>query len=269
MRSLLVCLTGAIALLACGGCANQPYMTPERMDNGLVVVLPGIEGRSPLNEGIVRGLVAGGVQCAIDLEDWTSWMGPLYSLRAELRNRRKAAQIAVHVSEYKYAHPGKPVFLIGQSAGGAMALWVAESMPEGQEIDGVIMLVPSISPGYMVDYPLSKTRRGVVNFFSTRDWFFLGVGTTITGTMDGRHTSSAGRVGFDVPARLEPPQEQLYNKLFQVAWHRQMAAAGNTGGHLSSAAQAFIVKYVAPLVKNPDWSDELIAKIISGRKIEE
>lgn len=269
MRSLFVCLAVASALLACGGCAHQPYLTPERKLNGLVVVLPGIEGRSPLNDDIVRGLVAGGVDCAIDLEDWTSMWGPLYNLRAEMRNRRKAGRIAVHISEYKYANPDKPVFLIGQSGGGAMALWIAEAMPEGQEIDGVIMLVPSISPGYMVDYSLSKTKRGIVNFYSRRDWFFLGVGTTVTGTMDGRHTSSAGRLGFDVPPQPEPAKEELYNKLFQVAWHEQMADSGHTGGHLSSSADAFIAAYVAPLIQHTDWSDELIAKVISRRKIED
>jgi len=267
MRTLFAAMTIAAALLSCGGCVRQQYLTPERLDNGLVVVLTGIEGRSPLNRDIVRGLVDGGVKSGMEIQDWTSWLGPLYSLRAELRNRRKAGRIAVHISEYKFANPGKPVFLVGQSGGGAMALWIAESMPEGQEVDGVILLEPSISPRYMIDYALSKTRRGVVNFYSSRDWFFLGVGTTITGTMDGRHTSSAGRVGFEVSPQLDPTRQQLYNKLFQIAWHKQMAATGHTGGHLSSSAEAFIADYVAPLINADKWSDELIAKIISGRKV--
>jgi len=265
MRRLLVLLVCVCPALLCGGCYYQPYKTPERLDAGLVVVLPGIEGRSPLNEEIVQGLVDAGVPYAIDIQDWTSWLGPLYSLRAELRNRRKANQIGVRISEYKYAHPDKPVFLVGQSGGGAMALWIAESMPEGQEIDGIILLVPSISPGYLVDYALSKTKRGIVNFYSSRDWFFLGVGTTITGTMDGRHTSSAGRLGFDIPARPQPQEKQLYDKLFQVAWHRQMSASGYTGTHLSSSAEAFIAYYVAPLIKADKWSDEVIARIIAQK----
>jgi len=266
MRSLLVCLSCVAACVVCGGCYHQPYQTPERMSTGLVVVLPGIEGRSPLNEGVVQGLVDGGVPYGIDLERWTSWLGPLYNLRAELHNRRKATQIAVHVAEYKYAHPDKPVILVGQSGGGAMALWIAEAMPEGQEIDGIILLAPAISPGYMVDFALCKTKRGIVNFYSSRDWLFLGVGTTIIGTMDGKHSSSAGRVGFTVPAK--PGRSKVYDKLYQIAWHQQMAMADNTGTHLTSSAEAFVANYVAPLALSRAWSDELIAKILSGQKID-
>ncbi len=266
MRSLLVCLCCVAAGAACGGCYRQPYQTPEMMSTGLVVVLPGIEGRSPLNKGIVQGLVDGGVRYGIDLENWTSWLGPLYNMRAELHNRRKATQIAVHVAEYKFAHPDKPVILVGQSSGGAIALWIAEAMPEGQEVDGIILLAPAISPGYMVDFALSKTKRGIVNFYSSRDWLFLGVGTTITGTMDGKHSSSAGKVGFTVPAK--PGRSKVYDKLFQIAWHQQMAMAGNTGSHLTSSTEGFVANYVAPLALSRSWSDELVAKILTGEKID-
>ena len=248
-----------------GGCYRQPYYTPERMSTGLVVVLPGIEGISPLNKGAVQGLAYGGVPYGIKLEDWTSWLGPLYNLRAELHNRRKATRIAVKVAEYKFAHPDNPVILVGQSGGGAIALWIAEAMPEGQEIDGIILMAPAISPGYMVDFALSKTKRGIVNFYSSKDWF-LGLGTTISGTMDGKHSSSAGRVGFTVP--LKPGRSKLYDRLYQVAWHQQMAQAGNTGGHLSSLAEGFVANYVVPFVLSRRWSDELVAKILTGEKID-
>ncbi len=262
-------LTWAAALAmaaAAGGCASQPYKTPERMRHGLAVVLPGIEGRSPLNEAICRGLNAGGVNWGIDLEDWTAPLGPLYNLRAELHNRRKANEIAVRVAEYKFAHPDNPVVVIGHSGGGAMALWVAESMPEGQELDGVILLAPAISPGYMIDFALTKTRRGIVNFYSHKDWAFLGIGTTVTGTMDGEHTSSAGRVGFQLPLANSRPK--TYEKLFQINWHRQMADTGHTGGHLSWSTEDFVATYVAPMVLSPRWSEEVVANVLMRRGID-
>jgi len=266
MRRILLCLVCMATAMVSGGCYRQPYQTPERMSTGLVVVLPGIEGTSPMNKDIVQGLAVGGVSYGIDLEDWTSMLGPLYNLRAEFHNRRKATRIAVKVAEYKFAHPDKPVIVVGQSGGGAMALWVAEAMPEGQEIDGIILMAPAISPGYMVDFALSKTKRGIVNFYSSKDWLFLGVGTTISGTMDGKHGNSAGRVGFTVP--LKPGRSKLYDRLYQVAWHQQMAMAGNTGGHLSSSAVGFVANYVAPFALSRRWSDELVAKILSGEKID-
>lgn len=265
MRRFAVGLLAMGAMLAVG-CSRQPYMTPERLDKGLVIVLPGVEGRGLLNEEICRGLAEGGVDWGIDLQDWTVPLGPLWNLRAETNNRGKAKQIATRIAEYKFAHPANPVIVIGQSGGGAMALWIAESMLEGQDIDGLILLAPAISPGYMVDFALSKTRRGVLNFYSEKDWLFLGLGTSLYGTMDGRHTSSAGCVGFMTPPASA--RSKVYDRLYQVAWHEQMAAAGHTGGHMGSSAEGFVRHYVAPFVRAKAWSDELIAAVLTGRPVD-
>jgi pimeloyl-ACP methyl ester carboxylesterase len=240
---------GFLLAAACvaAGCQRQPYLTPERLAKGLVVVLPGVEGRGALNEAVCRGLDAGGVDWGIRLEDWTSPWGPLYNLRAELDNRQKASRIALRVAEYRFAHPDSPIVLVGQSGGGTMALWIAEAMPEGRHIDGLILLSPAVSPGYMVDFAISKTRRGAVCFYSQKDWLFLGLGTMLSGTMDGRHTSSAGRVGF--LTRASAGRAKGYDRLFQIAWHEQMAASGHTGGHLGGAAEGFVQHYVAPFVR--------------------
>jgi pimeloyl-ACP methyl ester carboxylesterase len=266
MRRFFLGALCSAAAAASAGCERQPYLTPERQAKGLVVVLPGVEGRGPLNEGICRGLNAGGVDWGIDLEDWTSPLGLLYNLRAELHNRQKANRIAIRIAEYKFAHPDNPVVLIGQSGGGGMALWIAEAMPEGQYIDGLILLAPAISPGYMVDFALSKTRLGVLNFYSERDWLFLGLVTTLYGTMDGEHSASAGRVGFLLPPGRGRPKE--YDRLFQIAWHKQMAAAGHTGGHLATSAEGFVKHYVAPFVLAKRWDEEVIAGVLTGRRVD-
>jgi len=265
MRTMLIGSLAAVLAWACG-CARQPYLTPERLAKGLVVVLPGVEGESPMNRAICRGLDAGGVDWGIRLENWTTLWGPLVNLRSEIRNRQKANEIAIRVAEYKFAHPDNPVVLVGQSGGGAMALWIAESMPQGQNVDGLILLAPAISPGYMVDFALSKSRQGVINFYSAKDWLFLGLGTTLYGTMDGQHTSSAGRVGFLIPPASTRPK--AYDRLFQIAWHKQMAAAGHTGGHLASSAEGFVRHYVAPFVLARRWDDETVARVLTGRKID-
>jgi len=250
------------------GCNRQPYVTPERLDRGLVIVLPGIEGRSPWNEAICRGLDEGGVDCAIELRDWTSLWGPLFNLRAEVRNRRQARRIAQRITLYQWEHPDRPVVLVGQSGGGAMAAWIAEALGEDGAVDGIVMLAPALSPEYMLDLALAGSRRGIINFHSSQDWF-LGVGTTVSGTMDGYHTSSAGRVGFDVP----PPgpgrtdgdgRTELHRKLFQIPWTREMSVSGHTGGHLTSSSVRYVARYVAPFVRAEDWNAQLVARVTRG-----
>jgi len=260
----------AFVLWACSGlllvgCAKpQPFVSEDRLQRGLVIVLPGIEGRSGFNEAICRGLNDGGVNWAIELYDWTSKWGPLHSLRGESRNREKAFAIASRVIRYQDSHPGRPVVLVGQSGGGAMAAWAAEALPSGRSVDGVIMLSPALSPRYMLDWSLGNSRRGIVNFYSPRDWIFLGVGTVVYGTMDGRHSESAGRIGFKVPSAGGRPR--CYRKLYQVAWQQKMAETGHSGLHLTSGGWRFVMTYVAPFVLAETWDDELVASVLNRRQ---
>ncbi|MFA6135340.1 MAG: hypothetical protein WC869_15115 [Phycisphaerae bacterium] len=268
MCKFLACVLAAAMLTGCWKSSNEvvvSHMGQARLDKGLVVVLPGIEGRSQLNEAICEGLNDGGVTAAIDLEDWTSSvpMNLLYNQRNSLRNREQAEIIADRIMRYKMSYPNRPVILVGQSGGGAMAAWIVEALPPAESVDGVIMLAASLSPQYPLDTALAKSRRGIVNFHSSKDWFILGVGTTISGTMDGEHTSSAGRVGFESPTS-GPRARLYYQKLRQVAWQESMAQTGYTGNHLTSGTRLFVSNYVAPLVLQKTWDREAVAAL--GRK---
>lgn len=262
MQKLLI----MCGLMILGGCNPFSHHTTDimsgRLDQGLVVVLPGIEGAGRLNREICQGLYDGGVRAAVQLCDWTSSYGPLYNLRAEGRNREKAAEIAANIAHYRAAYPNRPVVLVGQSGGGAMAVWIVEALPQGQRVDGVIMLAASLSPQYMLDIALSKSQRGIINFYSSRDWLLLGVGTTFVGTMDGEHTSSAGRTGFEIPEGHMRPG--LFDRLFQIAWSSKMASSGNSGNHLSSGAEKYVAAYVAPFVLAKKWDQALVNRIVNG-----
>lgn len=254
-------LAGMVGIWLLAGCNSQPYVTRQRLERGLVIVLPGVEGRGALNEAICRGLDRGGVDWAIRLWDWTAPLGPLYNLRSETRNRGKAGELASEITMYQFDYPQRPVVIVGHSGGAAIGTWAAETMPKGRQIDGLIMLAPALSPGYMLDWALANCRRGAVNFYSYRDWFFLGVGTTLSGTMDGYHTSSAGRWKFQAPAAGGRPE--AYGKLFQLGWGDEMSDAGYRGGHLDTSRERFVATYVAPLVLNTKWDADLMAAVLN------
>ena len=153
--------------------------------------------------------------------------------------------------------------LVGQSGGAAVAIWAAERLPVGHRVDGIILLAAALSPGYPLDDALTKSRRGIVSFHSSRDRFFLGAGTTIYGTMDGKHGSAAGRVGFTEPA--DGPRAAVYGrKLFQVPWHEQVYRSG-LGGHLTSGSRDFVARHVGPLCQASVWSERTIQRVLSGQ----
>lgn len=261
MRMTWSVLSAVLAVAAVlGGCATKPYMTETRLDRGLVLVFTGIEGRSWLNRAICKGLADGGVPYAIEPVDWTVPGVPLYNLRAEQRNRRKAEKLADRIEDYGRRCPSRPVVLVGHSGGGAMAVWTAEALEEGRPVEGIILLAAALSPDYPLAEAVSRSRRGLVNFHSDGDMVFLGLGTTVAGTMDGHHTSSAGRVGFTLP----PEAGGWTDHVFQIPYRPEMAAAGHWGGHTSVVAADFVRRYVAPLVRAPQWDEAFIDAVAGG-----
>ena len=140
---------------------------------------------------------------------------------------------------------------------------ISESLPARSKVDGMVLIAPSLSPGYDLSAALAHTRGGIVSFHSALDGGLLGVGTALVGTMDGLHSASAGLAGFQPPDTPARPGE--YAKLYQIAWEPGMTAAGHAGGHFSYMVPPFISAYVGPLVKRPAWNETLIADVRTGQ----
>jgi pimeloyl-ACP methyl ester carboxylesterase len=253
-----------LGTLLAGGCASlkfihsddQPYQTYERLERGWVLVFTGIEGRSGFNDGIADGLDKGGVNYSIEIVDWTSSGSAIFNLEAQDRNRRTAAEWAERIEEYEMSYPGRPVFLVGQSGGGAMVAWVAEAL-NNKKVHGIIMLAATLSPGYPLDKALAASDQGIVNFYSDRDVFSLG--TYLFRTMDGQFGRVAGRTGFDVS------EGHGYERLYQIPWTPEMGETGNVGTHMTSGSANFIARYVAPLVRANRWDQNLIGQDTQGK----
>ncbi len=77
-----------------------------------------------------------------------------------------------------------------------MIAFTLEALAPSRKITSGVMLVPALSPNYDLRTAVSRTERGIWNFCSYGDVFFLGVGTLLCGTTDGRHCIAAGNMGF-------------------------------------------------------------------------
>jgi pimeloyl-ACP methyl ester carboxylesterase len=234
----------------CGSWLND-LRTPERLEQGLVLVLPGIEGESLLNHSIARGLVDGGVRSAIEIFDWTTGVILLflYHLRRSRRHKDQSEKIARRIVEYQREYPGRPVHLVGHSGGGAIAVFALECLPDDVKIASAILLLAGISPGYNLTRALAHVEQGIFNFHSRFDMFFLGLGTVVAGTIDGEHTVSAGKVGFRLPAKLDEGELALYQqRLHQIPFRAAMIADFNFGGHMGVSNRVFVARHVAPLL---------------------
>jgi pimeloyl-ACP methyl ester carboxylesterase len=223
-------------------------LDPTQLDRGLAVVLPGVEGRGPLNRDIARGLKDGGFAGAVLVHDWTTSLWPLFAfhLRAERRGRRRAAALAGLVTDYRRRYPGRPVHLVGHSGGAAVAVWALEA---GASVTSAVLLGPALSPGYDLSRALRRAEHGIRHFWSPLDVIFLAAGTFLVGTSDGRHSVSAGFCGFTLPDGAGRETQHLYReRLRQCRYRRGMLGQFHWGGHLGWANRVFVAETVAPLL---------------------
>ena len=250
MKQSLIIAAGIFGALATG-CSLSDLKTPDRMDKGLVIILPGMEGRSAWNYELARGLDEGGVKCGIEIYAWGTPIpgGMLLNVVDRERNERVAKDIRDHIVAYRHEHPRRPVHLIGHSAGGGEAIFATELLPPDEPVSSVILLAAALSPTYDLSPALRRSQYGVFNYYSELDVGFLGAGTAIAGTVDREHALAAGAVGFREPSNLDGDGRQLYaDKLHQVKWDPEMRWSGNFGGHLDWTNRPFARKYLASML---------------------
>jgi len=233
-----------------GGCAVGDLATADRMKNGLVIVLPGIEGRSKYNADIARGLSRGGVPFAIEIYDWGTGLplGSLVNLVALDRNRGQARKIADRIVRYQQDYPGRSIHLVGHSGGGGLAVLTLEALPPGVQVSSAVLLAAAMSPDHDLNQALNHTENGIWNFHTSSDVGYLQVGTGLFGTIDRKHTRAAGAVGFRRPAGASTTRARAYDKLHPVRYRPEMAQAGNRGGHTGWARRQFVAVWVAPIL---------------------
>jgi pimeloyl-ACP methyl ester carboxylesterase len=242
----------AVLLSTCPGCSLDKLRTPERLQRGYVIVLPGIEGRGVLNYTVAKGLADGGVTAAIEIYDWTlggSFLTSVASLRASGHNRSEAREVARKIMAYQDRYPGRPTYLVGHSGGGGIAVFALESLPPGRQATSAILLAPALSPDYDLRGALRHAQQGIYSFYSPYDVGFLKVGTSLVGTIDGRYGRAAGAVGFTMPWGLSQEDRRLYASLLhQQKYLPKMADAGNSGTHVGWSGRTFVAEWLAPLI---------------------
>ena len=200
-------------------------MEPEHLDRGLVLILPGIEGRSFLNLSIMSGLLDAGLPYAMEIVDWTTGriLLLIYHLRAWRRNQLVARQIAARVVEYRRQYPGRPVWLVGHSGGGAMALLAAEFLPAEvfTELDraartrDVIRLLLRCRGSSGQD-----ARRSGTSIPKATMWFSRTRNAIVFGTVDGVHAAKVpGCIGIAAARGSESRGRHAdCRQVFPIAW---------------------------------------------------
>lgn len=114
-------------------------------------------------------------------------------------------------------------------------------------VERVVLLAPAVSAGYDLRRALCQSRQGIDAFTSTRDLFYLYIGTGLLGTSDGTRDIPAGRNGFRVPA-AGSADAAVYSKLRQYPWHPNLSWTGHEGNHAGSFEPTYFRAFILPLL---------------------
>jgi len=252
---LLVAATAAVAT----GCARNNYTSPDRYERGLVVCLSGAGGMMGECRRIRQGLDAGGVNRAIEIFEWSG--GEVLTDQASVaENHRKAAQLARRIEAYLHEYSGRPVHLVGLSAGTGLLVWAMEDLAGDGKITGAILLSSSLDSRYDLTRALERVTDGVYSFSSVFDTI-LSLGVALAGTVDRGGGLAGGLFGFSVPDNASENTRTLYKERFtQIAWRPGDMILGHIGDHLGATNPVFVRTRIAPLVlgRKPEVNPEVV-----------
>jgi hypothetical protein len=252
LRGFLSLITSFAFPLGSRWCSDLSELGSEqRRQKGLVLVLPGVEGKGPLNHNLARGFAEGGLSQAIEIHEWTTGYWPLfaYHLGNTRRTAREASRLANRIRVYQDAYPGRPTILVGHSGGGALVVKALECLPAGRNISAAFLLAPAISRGYDLSRALAHVDAGIWNFYSPLDCILLTLGTSLVGTVDGKHDVGAGAWGFlSSTSRPRPICQGQDACLFQVCYYPRLARFWHLGGHFGWTNRVFVSEWLTPMV---------------------
>lgn len=225
------------------GCAGRPS-APATADR--VFFVHGAAGQGLWYDDLFKGLREGGVEEPVQVVHWG--MPPpmtILNFQNNAVHRKAETKLAGLIAEWRQRHPDARIILIGHSAGGGVILGALKRLEGGVCVDRVVLLNPSVSPGYDL-VPSLEHVWGVLHVYhSDRDNFFLRWRTSTFGTYDNIKTAAAGRGGFAVENLPRDLAQRLVQHPYDPVWQ----ALDNDGGHFGSTAKDFAREVLSPLCR--------------------
>jgi len=236
LRLLCLACLGAV----CAGCAGS-----AGRGNHLIVFVAGVGGDGAWYGGLKRGIVESRSDGRIESFNWGAPL-PLFALNFNSRSIHQDAErkLAARIDALYAKNSDAPIDIVAHSAGCGVTLGALALINSDGAIGDVILLAPSVSPGYDLAPALSRIRGTLHAFHSDRDTLFLAWRTSRFGTYDNVKTKAAGNLGFDL-SRLPP---ELARRVVQHPYDPAWRELGNDGTHDGPLSRAFVARVVAPLL---------------------
>ena len=178
---------------------------------------------------------------------WRGWLVLPAIMDADLLERQ-AARLAAFIVRRRRRRPEAPIYVVGYSCGGYVAIRALELLPAEIAVDGAALLAAAMDPKRDLERARSRLAGPLVVVSSVLDWLIVGLGTLVFGTGDRRHTPSLGMIGRRRAEDQADSRQGAMGPIVEIRWKPSLIGAGNFGGHFSASAARFIHRRVAPAV---------------------
>jgi hypothetical protein len=242
LTSFVVIVAAALALPGCIYRGNGVALPAADGSDRVVIHVVGWNGPTNGDRDLLVALREAGVTSELRTYDWTNGHRSLMALWHAQHSSKPAKQLAAYLQELKSDQ--KRIDLIADSSGCGVVLDALAQLPADVKVRAVVLSSPAVSSGYDLRPALASVEKGIYSFNSDRDWIILGIGTRIFGTVDGRHTAGAGKVGFRIDP-LDPAYGKLHQISYDAAWKQTY---GHTGQHTHALLPTFAKAKLAPLL---------------------
>jgi pimeloyl-ACP methyl ester carboxylesterase len=208
-----------------------------------------LDGAGNLGFGVdtvPQGLQAAGFKGSFQPIIWTTFTGPIGDQVIRLNARLRSDDLTKKIIQYRRSYPEAPVYVIGLSAGTGVAVFALENLPDGVNIDTLVLLGSSLSSTYNMSKALKHVKTKVYVLHSPNDAVLSGF-IPVTGTIDGAYlVEPAGLVGLRPAAGLSAEQLRVFReKVVNVAWRPSFERYGYAGGHTDATNFSFVKWYIA------------------------
>src|SRR5919198_4530808 len=162
----LALIVGACAAAGCAGPGRPDCPPPPAPCADVVFVANSSGDLRTTTAALCRAVEAEGAPLRVETFAWSHGPGRYLTDHVDHANQRaQGCRLAALVAARRRDCPGAAVYLVGHSAGAAVVLAAAESLPPGS-VERVVLLAPSVSYDYDLRPALRAARLGVDAFTS-------------------------------------------------------------------------------------------------------
>ena len=233
----------SITLLAgaLSGCVSA--FGPEAQ-NGITFYCPGVANADLGDAGIRAGLEQAGYRGQVARMTWSVSFNPVIDQTVRIIAQQGGKRLADYIQEYIDKYPGRPVNVVGLSAGTGVAIWALEALKPQYQVDNVVLISSSLSHDYDVSRALPRVQGRIYNYYSPTDAVLAGP-MKVFGTIDGVFLQdAAGAVGLRVPPGAD-------GRIVNIAWRSEFEKFGYYGGHGDGTSAEFVRYEIAPHLVSP------------------